>query len=50
MHGGFVGFTDVGAVIPVEIRVGVHGLSVLVDGGVQFEGVLFLNGVQERGG
>ena len=46
----FVGFMDVGAVILVEIRVGVHGLSVSVDGGVQFKGVPFLNGVQERGG
>ena len=45
-----MGFMEVGALIQVEIRVGVHGSSVLVNGGVQFKDVLFLNGILERGG
>ena len=50
LHGNFVGGTEVGVVIQGEIRVGVHGLGVLVVGGGQLKDVIFLDGILEHGG
>ena len=50
LHGNFVDGAEVGAVIQGEIRVGAHGLGVLVFGGGQFEDVIFLDGILENGG
>ena len=45
MHGDFVDGTEVGEVLQGEIRVGVHGLCVLVIGSGQFKDVIFLDGI-----
>ena len=50
LHGNFVDGTEVGAVIPPEIRGRVHGKGVQVIETCQFNGGVFLDGLLERVG